>query len=48
MPGDKIGMQVSLENMADLDTIFLGCLEVEIHVPLGIDYDSFSTGGQQV
>ena len=40
--GNKIGVQMSFENVADGESVFFGGLQIEIHITLGIDHHRFA------
>jgi hypothetical protein len=42
MSRDEIGVEVSLENIADRALMFGGCLQIQIDVSLRIDHDRFA------
>src|SRR6185369_1130326 len=48
VPGDKIGMQVGLKNVADDKPVFFGGLEIKIHVALRINHDRFTLRPEHV
>ena len=41
MSGNKIGVQMSFENMEDPRSVFFGSFQVNIHVSPRIDHHSF-------
>jgi hypothetical protein len=48
MTGDEVGVEMSLENVTNLNLVRLGGLEVNIDVPLWIDDHRLALRGQQV
>ena len=46
--GDKIGVEVSLENVADLEALLIGRLEIKINIALRIDDRSYAVGPNHV
>jgi hypothetical protein len=37
MAGDKVGVQMSLDDVLDLQAPLFGCFDVDINIALGID-----------
>jgi hypothetical protein len=48
MSGNKIRVQMSFENVANLDALSVRGLEVKINVPLRIDHYRLAPGRQQI
>src|SRR6516162_2870553 len=48
MSGDEVGMQMGLEDVADLQSMLLRSVEVDLHVTLRVDDDSLAFRRQQV
>jgi hypothetical protein len=46
--GDKVGVEVSLENVADLEALLFGRFEIKIDIALRIDDRSFALGPNHV
>jgi hypothetical protein len=40
--GDKVGVEVTLENVADLEALLIGRFEIKINITLRIDDRSFA------
>jgi hypothetical protein len=48
LPGDVVGVVVGLEDVRDLEAVFVGELEVLLDVPLGVDHRRLSSVGDHV
>ena len=46
--GDKVGMQMGLEDVADLDVLLARRIEVNLDIALGIDHDRLALRGKHV
>ena len=46
--GDEIGVQMRLEDMADLEILLLRCLQINLNITLRIDDDGFAFRSQHV
>ena len=46
--GDKVGVQVSLEDVADRQPVLFGSLEIEVNIPLGIDHHCLAFRSEHV
>jgi hypothetical protein len=40
MPGNKIGMQVGLEDLADRSPVFPGRFQIDLNIALGVNHES--------
>jgi hypothetical protein len=38
MTRDKIGVQMGLDHMPDLEALLVGCLQIHVYVPLGVNH----------
>ena len=48
VPGDEVGMDVSLDDMPDLPALVCGCGQVNIHVTLRVNNDCHAAGPEHV
>src|SRR6516225_6529411 len=48
MSRHEVGVQVRLKNVADLQTVFLCCFKINLHIALWIDYDALALRSEQV